>query len=114
MDSAAEPIATDAPAPWPRGVFLAAWGVFWLLMITVAVQEYARDGHGEIWQPLLWEGSSCLVATGIVAWQWRRVTAADRLLARPWRWFGRAAVQLVPVRQWFLPICERAVACARC
>lgn len=97
MDSTAETAATEAPAPWPRGVFLAAWGVFWLLMITVAVQEYVRDGHDEIWQPLLWEGSSCLVATGIVAWQWRRVAAADGLLARPWRWFGRAALRLVPM-----------------
>jgi LytS/YehU family sensor histidine kinase len=52
------------------------------------VQEELRQGSNAIWRPLLWEGTSCLVATLIVAIQWRFALRTDPLLIRPWRWFA--------------------------
>jgi hypothetical protein len=40
-----------------------AWVLFWLLMIAIAVDDHWRRGGAPWWQPLPWEGSSCLVAT---------------------------------------------------
>jgi hypothetical protein len=71
-----------------------AWSVFWLLMMTVAVQDHLRQGHTDLWKPLLWEGTSCVVASIIVALQWRRVHHHDRWLAQPWRWFGASLLWL--------------------
>lgn len=81
-------------APSSAVAFLAAWVVFWLLLLTLAIQEQLRGGHGAIWQPLLWEGSSCLVASGIVALLWRQLPLLDRLLAQPLRWFAACLVWL--------------------
>jgi len=66
---------------------MLAWLVFWLLMITVAVQDHLRQGRGDVWQPLVWEGTSMLMATLLVGLQWRHVARLDVLLHRPWHWF---------------------------
>ena len=72
-----------------------AWILFWMLMASVMVQDFQRDHAGEaLWQPLLWEGSSMLVASALLLVQ-RHFTARHRhLLARPWRWAGINALWL--------------------
>jgi hypothetical protein len=63
--------------------------VFWLLLVTVAVQEHLRQGQGDVWRPLLWELSSCAVATLLLAVLWRQIPRLDERLAQPWRWLRR-------------------------
>ena len=93
--------AEDAPPAVSRAGFAMAWGVFWLLMITVAVQQQWREGR-PLWEPVLWEGSSCLAATVVVWALWRRVDTRDALLVRPWRWFAAALVWLPLVAPLFV------------
>jgi two-component system, LytTR family, sensor kinase len=73
---------------------LPAWGLFWLLMFVLAVQDHWRQGQHDLWRPLLWEGSSCLVASAIAGWQWRRAAGQDAQLTATWRWFTAALVWL--------------------
>ena len=86
-------IHTDRPKnPVPErddcALFLL-WASFWLLMALVAFEDSRHSALVRWWEPLLWEGSSCLVATGWLllqrqaAWRWQP------LLAQPRRWFGR-------------------------
>lgn len=88
------------PRPDPTRVasdwrpFAAAWAVFWLLMITVAVQNEGLRGGTRWWPPLLWEGSSCLVASLMLAAGWHSLRRQDRHLHRPARWFGRLLLPL--------------------
>ncbi len=91
-------------APLPRRAFALAWGVFWLLMLLVAVQEEWRGGDPALWRPLLWEGTSCLLATGMVVLLWRRVVSFDRLLDTPWRWFAAQLVWLPLVAPIFVAL----------
>jgi LytS/YehU family sensor histidine kinase len=68
---------------------IALWAIFWLLMIVVAVEDHRDDDGVMWWEPLVWEGSSCLVAS---VWLWLSRHAAPRwsaLLGEPARWFGR-------------------------
>jgi hypothetical protein len=68
---------------------IALWAIFWLLMIVVAVEDHRDDGGIRWWEPFVWEGSSCLVAT---FWLWLSRRAAPRwriYLGEPARWFGR-------------------------
>ena len=76
--------------------FGIAWALFWILLTTVSVQDQLRQGNPDIWKPLLWEGSSFVVASAIAWTQWQRARHLDPLLARPWRWFGRN-LQWLPV-----------------
>ena len=89
------------PAP-PLAGFAVAWAVFWLLMATVAVQDHWRQGFHDLWRPLLWEGSSMLVASGIVWTQWRRIPRIDRWLRQPWRWFGASLLPLPAIALGFV------------
>ena len=97
-----KPLPDDDVPRMPPAAFLFAWAVFWLLWLTVSVQDYLRQGRSQLWQPLLWEGSSCLVASLVVGLLWRRVHAQDHLLAQPWRWFAAALVLLPPVAAGFV------------
>lgn len=65
-----------------------AWLLFWTLMALVAVEDYRRDGGLEYWKPLLWEGSSALVATLLLYIQRRIGARYNHLIATPWRWFA--------------------------
>jgi two-component system, LytTR family, sensor kinase len=86
---------SDANPPrLPLTGFLVAWVAFWILMLTIAVQEHLREGHADIWKPLLWEGTAFLVASVILGTQWLRLQSHDHLLARPWRWFATNLVWL--------------------
>jgi hypothetical protein len=78
----AHPLSARSRAGW-----LLAWALFWLLMLTVQVQDYQRDGGGHWWKPVLWEGSACLVATLMLAWLWRNAPRHDGWLTQPARWF---------------------------
>jgi len=72
----------------PRLAFAVAWALFWVLMMTIGVQDHLRQGGTGPWKPLLWEGSSMLAASLVVWLQWQRAGRLDALLARPWRWFA--------------------------
>lgn len=87
MSSAASPPALERN---DRGLY-ALWALFWLLMIVVAVEDN-RDNMGvRWWEPLVWEGSSCLVATAWLVFGRRASANWTRDLAQPLRWFGRHA-----------------------
>ncbi|MET3118894.1 two-component system LytT family sensor kinase [Undibacterium sp. GrIS 1.8] len=81
-----------------------AWLLFTLLMVSVAVQDFQRDGGRLLWQPILWESSSAI--TGLFIWltQRRLTKPYDYLLATPWRWFA-LQILCLPL-QWicFVPI----------
>lgn len=70
----------------------AMWALFWLLMIVVAVQDHR--GHSGIhwWEPILWESSSCVVATFWLLLERRAAHRWNEYLAQPWRWFARHLV----------------------
>ncbi|GAB3390442.1 sensor histidine kinase [Massilia agri] len=68
--------------------FGIAWLLFWTLMMLVAVEDYRRDGGTAYWQPMLWEGSSALVATLLLFIQRRIGARYNHLIATPWRWFA--------------------------
>jgi hypothetical protein len=84
-------VTIDPPRPIPiasRALF-TLWALFWLLMVVIAFEDHRDDHSVRWWEPLLWEGSSCLVATAWLLLQ-RRVTAQWNVhLAQPWRWFGK-------------------------
>lgn len=70
-------------------VIVLAWLLFWSLMVLVAIEDFRRDGSpGGIWQPILWETSSALVATFLILAKRRLDRRGDGLIASPWRWFA--------------------------
>jgi hypothetical protein len=88
LDLAAEQKATRSRSGRPDIALYFLWGMFWLLMLAVAVQDYLRNGGKQLWQPILWEGSSLLMATFWIVLQRRvdRRYAVD--LDQPLRWLG--------------------------
>jgi len=65
------------------------WALFWALMIAVEVQDN-HDATGiRWWEPFVWEGSSCLVATFWLLLERRVSTRWNEYLAEPWRWFAK-------------------------
>jgi hypothetical protein len=78
----------DCGATFAMKTLAALWVVFWLLMISVSVQNELPNPVVRWWEPVLWEGSSALVSTG---WMWLAVRVRGRYapsLERPLRWFG--------------------------
>jgi sensor histidine kinase YesM len=76
-------------------VFILAWVLFWTLMVLVAVQDFQRNEHSpDIWKPILWEGSSALVATVLILVQLRFGRGHQELLGSPLHWFARQALWL--------------------
>lgn len=73
----------------PQRVLYVIWALFWLIMILVAVQEQLRNPYIHWWEPLLWEGSSFLVATAWMLVQRRAKQRYARYLDQPLRWFGQ-------------------------
>jgi hypothetical protein len=89
-----DPLSRASLPRLPRAGFLIAWSAFWVLLITIAVQDHLRQGHTDIWKPFLWEGTSFLVASCIVGLQWPRLHRCDHLLGQPLRWFATILVWL--------------------
>lgn len=72
----------------PPKSLMALWAAFWLLMICTPLQETLRNPLIRWWEPILWEGSSAVVATG---WMWLAFRVRGRYapyLDRPLLWFG--------------------------
>ncbi len=85
-------------------VVAAAWGLFWALMVSVAVQDYLRDDGKALWQPVLWESSSMVAASMLLLLQLRFTRRYNTLLARPARWFALQAAWLPLYYICFVPI----------
>ncbi|MFO7305662.1 MAG: histidine kinase [Gammaproteobacteria bacterium] len=65
------------------------WVCFWVLMLVIAVQDHLHNPAVLWWEPLLWEGSSALIATAWLIVQLRLARRARRVLHRPITWFIR-------------------------
>jgi LytS/YehU family sensor histidine kinase len=65
------------------------WGMFWLLMVVVSYEDNRHNANILWWQPVLWEGSSCLIATLWLLLERRMAPRWDQELSHPVRWFGR-------------------------
>jgi hypothetical protein len=77
-----------APANSNRALF-ALWGLFWLLMAVVAFEDERNNSNIRWWEPLVWEGSSAIVATCWLLLQRRVSKRWNEHLDFPLRWFGR-------------------------
>jgi hypothetical protein len=73
----------------PGRMLLWLWAAFWLIMILVAIQDSLHNPYISWWEPLLWEGSSCLGATVWLLWQRRHKQRFAPYLDQPLQWFGR-------------------------
>jgi sensor histidine kinase YesM len=82
-----EPTTTSWTESSNRALF-ALWAVFWLLMISVAIQDHLDDDV-RWWEPVLWESSSCLVSTLWLLLQRRVARDWDVYLTQPLRWFAK-------------------------
>jgi two-component system LytT family sensor kinase len=85
-------------------IVAVAWLLFWMLMVSVAVQDYLRDGGRAIWQPILWESSSMVAATFLLVLQRHFTKRYNYLLAQPARWFALQAAWLPVYYLSFVPI----------
>lgn len=85
-------------------VLATGWLLFWVLMVSVAVQDYVRDEGTAIWQPLVWETSSMVTATLLVLLQHHATLRYNHLLASPWRWFAIQALWLPVYWIAFVPL----------
>jgi len=88
-------------------VVATAWFLFWAMMVSVAVQDYARDdgnAGNAYWQPVLWESSSIFAATVLLLIQHHFTHPYDHLLARPARWLALQALWLPMYWIGFVPI----------
>jgi two-component system, LytTR family, sensor kinase len=78
----------DEPRPISRRL-VWPWVAFWLIMLSVGVQESLWTGHLQFWRPLVNSGSAALAATALAAVQMRRANRFDRFLSHPLQWFVR-------------------------
>lgn len=84
-------VHTDYGAAFPSktlATFGALWAVFWLLMISVSIENELHNPLTRWWEPVLWEGSSALISTG---WMLLAVRVRGRqapYLDKPLIWFG--------------------------
>jgi sensor histidine kinase YesM len=73
----------------PQRMLFALWAVFWLIMILVGIQDALRNLHIHWWEPVLWEGSSCVGATAWMLFQRHNKQRFAPYLDQPLQWFGR-------------------------
>jgi sensor histidine kinase YesM len=76
------------------GRLLWRWAAVCLLLILVAIQDHVHDSSTAWWEPLLWEGSSCVGATAWLLCQRRNKQRFAPYLDQPLQWFGRHLVWL--------------------
>jgi two-component sensor histidine kinase len=94
---------TTIPAMKIDRALFALWGLFWLLMIAVGVQDNHGDHGIQWWEPYLWEGSSCLVATVWLVLERYGAKRWDEYLDVPWQWFARHLAWMPAVIATFIP-----------
>lgn len=75
-------------------MLLWLWAAFWLIMILVALQDRMHNPYIQWWEPLLWEGSSCIGATAWLFWQRRNKQRFAPYLDQPLQWFWRHLIWL--------------------
>ena len=78
--------------------------LFWAMMVSVAVQDYARDEGRAYWQPVLWESSSIFASTFLLLIQYHFNRRYDHLISQPVRWFKLQAIWLPLYWIAFVPI----------
>jgi signal transduction histidine kinase len=83
-----EVLASEQRSRHPSSVLYLLWGLFCALMIIVALRDYFRGGGRQWWEPVLWEGSSMLFATGLLIVQQRLGRGYSVYVGEPARWFG--------------------------
>jgi two-component system LytT family sensor kinase len=88
--------------PGDKRALFALWTLFWLLIMAVAIQEHFSDPHVKWWEPILWEGSSCLAATAWILLQQRVAHRWDEYLAQPLKWFGKHLLWLPVIAVTFI------------
>jgi hypothetical protein len=98
-------MSVPVPALTRRGInraLFGMWALFWLLMFVVAYEDHRGHSGVRWWEPFVWEGSSCLVATVWLVLQ-RRLTARGTVtISEPGRWFLRHAAWLPLVALTFV------------
>lgn len=104
LDLAADKQAAGARAWRPDFVLYSLWGMFWLLMMAVGIQDYVRDGGTRLWQPILWEGTSLSVATFWVVLQRRADRRYAVYLDRPLLWIAHHAKWVPLAALTFVPV----------
>jgi hypothetical protein len=87
-DQTSEAPASEQRSRPPGAVLYLLWGFFCALMIIVALRDYFRGGGRQWWEPVLWEGSSMLFATGLLIAQQRLGRRYSVYVGEPARWFG--------------------------
>lgn len=86
------PLATRQRLLW-------LWLAFCVVKLSGAVLLYRLYNGGEVWQPVLWETTSLLVASALMALHYRLVRRSRELLGQPWRWLF---ANLAPLPLWCL------------
>jgi two-component system LytT family sensor kinase len=81
-----------------------AWLLLWSMLVSTAVQDYARDEGNDYWKPILWETSSMVAVTLLLAVQHHFTRRHDHLLAHPVRWFKLQVAWLPMYWICFVPI----------
>jgi hypothetical protein len=105
LDLAADKQARAAyRANRPDRILYFLWALFWLLMLSVSIQDYIRNGGTRLWQPILWEGSSLMMATLWVVLQRRVAPRYAVYLDRPLLWIGQHVKWLPLVLLTFVPV----------
>ena len=80
--------ASEQGSRHPGAVLYLLWGFFCALMMIVALRDYFHGGGRHWWEPVLWEGSSMLFATGLLIVQQRAGRRYSVYVGEPARWFG--------------------------
>jgi len=104
LDLAADQQTARARLSRPDIALYFLWGMFWLLMLAVGVQDYTRNGGTDLWQPILWESSSLVVATFWIVLQRRVDRRYAAYLDRPLVWIGQHAKWLPLIVLTFVPL----------
>jgi sensor histidine kinase YesM len=104
LDLAAAKQPEGARLSRPDIALYSMWGMFWVLMLAVGVQDYLRNGGKHLWQPILWETSSLAVATFWIVLQRRAGRRYAAYIDRPLVWIGQHSKWLPLVLLTFVPV----------
>jgi hypothetical protein len=80
--------ASEQRSRHPGAMLYLLWGFFCALMVIVGLSDYFRGGGRRWWEPVLWEGSSMLFATGLLIVQQCGGRKYSVYVGEPARWFG--------------------------